>query len=101
MGHEVITADELQLGESDDVEIVGRAAALGCCLLTMDVDFGKLFVEGLPRVQIVLLRPPEGRADAVNNVLRSFLKAAAIDDPEFQGCLIVVKAGGFRVRRPE
>jgi hypothetical protein len=63
------------------------------------LDFGRIFVEREPAVQIVVLRPDPAIPSEVRLILDRFLSEVSLDSDESEDALIVVGETGYRVRR--
>lgn len=98
MGLGVGSVVELRKQGSSDADVLRLAEERGETLLTLDLDMGQLFVEKSPRCQVVLVRVPDARPEALNIVLREFLAQADLDSPDAAGCLFIVRRHGYRLR---
>ncbi len=99
LGHEAKHLHEEALDRMPDPDILAKARAEGCILLTSDLDFGELVTASraqLPSVIIFRLQPPM-RADKVNRYLDRVLADYA-DDLQ-RGAVISVTEGQVRMRR--
>lgn len=100
-GFETETVEDLGLLGAPDSAIVGAAEERQATILTLDLDFGRIFVEQDPRVQIVVLRPSPAIPSRVGDVLERLLSTVDLESAELEGSLIVADASGYRVRQPE
>lgn len=98
LGHDVRTVRVEGLASAADEEVLARGERLGRVLVTLDLDFGRLFVERKPDLTVVLLRPANPRAFAVTELLRGFLAQNDLATPASHGKLFVVRDGGSRAR---
>lgn len=98
-GRDATTVRALGLATAPDEEIVAAAARSDRVLVTCDLDFGRIFVEQEPAVQIVVLRPSRARAAAITSLLAAFLAKTDLDEGALRHTLVVVEERGHRVRR--
>jgi len=98
-GLEVETIGDLGRLGASDLTLVEVAADEGFSILTLDLDFGRIFVEREPAVQIVVLRPDPAIPSEVRLILGRFLSEVSLDSDESEDALIVVGETGYRVRR--
>ncbi|HWG90085.1 MAG TPA: DUF5615 family PIN-like protein [Candidatus Thermoplasmatota archaeon] len=98
-GLRVMTVPEVGLQGATDEVVLREASDRQLTILTQDLDFGRIFVEREPRVQIVVLRAREPRSGVLIPMLEAFLKRADLASNDLRDALIVVGEHGFRVRR--
>lgn len=98
-GFDVLTVVNLDLVGADDQEIVETAHERDLTILTLDLDFGQIFVERDPEVRILVLRPETAVPSNISETLDRFLSEVKFESSEFDEALIVVGKTGFRVRR--
>lgn len=95
-GHEVIEARESG-PDPGDREILARASAEGCVLVTMDKDFGEfIFVEGQSHCGLVRL--PDVPSDKRITLMEKVLASHAADLNERS--VVTVRGGRIRTSRP-
>jgi predicted nuclease of predicted toxin-antitoxin system len=96
LGHDVVTAAELNLSCSPDTDLLIRAAGEKRLFVTRDKDFGGLvFVERLSKGVLYLRISPETLAsthEELKNVLSTYLEA------ELTTAFVVVEPGRHRFR---
>ena len=98
LGYSVVTAQELGLSGADDDAVIDKAVALGCTLLTRDMDFGNILIYPPARyLGIVVLKMSPATMHAVHKVLEQ----ALAQTHDLTGALLVVDRNKFRIRRLE
>lgn len=60
VGVDVKTVVEIGLQGATDLAVVDAAAAARRAILTQDLDFGRIFVDRSPEVQIIVVRSATG-----------------------------------------
>jgi predicted nuclease of predicted toxin-antitoxin system len=98
MGHDVVTASQLGLGQAADSEILQAAHDQNRLLVTRDRDFGGLvFVQGASP-GVIYLRLMPSTLDPVHAELERVL--TSYTETELQGSFVVVEPGRHRMRKP-
>ena len=97
-GFSVKTVAEAGLQGRPDELVLQAAATGGFSILTQDLDFGRIFVERSPPVQIVVLRSKDPRSDSLRRIVDAMMKKVDLDAPQHRAALIVVGEHGYRVR---
>lgn len=98
LGHDVATAAERGVSQSEDADLLRAAQAEGRVFVTRDRDFGGLvFVQALG-AGVLYLRVLPSTLQAVHAELGRVL--ALYDEEELKGAFVVVEPGRHRVRRP-
>lgn len=95
---DVKTAVESGLQGASDTEVLEAASRAGRSILTQDLDFGRIFVERSPAVQIVVLRSRDARPDSLARLVDDLVKAVDLDAPKYRSALVVVGEHGYRTR---
>ena len=96
-GFDVTTVVEIGLQGRTDLEIVAAAAERGLTIVTQDLDFGRIFVDRAPAVQIVVVRPRSPLPVALVPLI-GLLGRLDLDGPRNRMALFVLSSRGVRVR---
>ncbi len=97
LGHDVVTASELDLWSADDTTLLRKARQLGRILVTRDRDFGGLvFVEGMGP-GVLYLRMLPSTQTTVHQELARVLDSHS--ESELKGAFVVIGPGRHRIRR--
>lgn len=98
LGPEAIHLRDQGLQRLDDVEIIHKARAEACVILTHDLDFGRIMaLSGQHLLSVVTFRLSDMRPSFVNRRLSEVV----LQFSEYldAGALISITDGGIRVRR--
>ena len=96
-GHDVVHAQDIDLGRATDREILEHAAADSRILVTFDLDFAEIVaLQQSDRERVVLLRLQNTRNENVLARLRLALMECA--EELDSGAIVVVEDGRYRVR---
>jgi len=98
MGHDVATAAEMGMSQSEDSDLLRIARAQARVFVTRDRDYGGLvFVQSLG-AGVLYLRVLPSTLEAVHSELGRVL--SLYDENELLGWFVVVEPGRHRVRKP-
>lgn len=97
-GYDVLTVVEAGLQGAPDERIVDVAAHSDLTIVTQHLDFGRIFVERAPEVQIVVFRSRDPRPEGLWRIVEASLKRIDLDSPANRHALIVAGERGYRVR---
>ncbi len=96
-GHDVVHAQDIDLGRASDREILEHAAADTRTVVTFDLDFAEIVaLRQSDRERVVLLRLQNTRNENVLARLRLALTECA--EELDSGAIVVVEDGRYRVR---
>lgn len=96
LSYDVVTVQELGLGEAKDVAIIQQAVALERALLTRDMDFSSILLYPPARyLGIVVLKMTPHTTYAVHSVLSQALS----DVKDLRHALLIVDRNKYRLRR--
>jgi predicted nuclease of predicted toxin-antitoxin system len=97
LGHDVVTAADLNLSRAPDTELLAEAQRQRRTLVTRDKDYGALvFVERKPS-GVILLRMEPSSFSPVHEQLKLVLHTYT--EEQIASAFIVVEAGQYRFRR--
>jgi predicted nuclease of predicted toxin-antitoxin system len=98
LGHDVVSAAQLNLAQADDAELLRVAHEQSRLFITRDRDFGGLvFVQG-GGAGVIYLRMLPSTQNAVHAELERTL--TLYSEQELQGSFVVIEPGRHRIRRP-
>jgi len=99
LGHDVVTAAELDLARAADSDLLARAGQERRLFVTRDKDFGGLvFVEHLGR-GVIYLRITPATVQATHDQFKRILQSHA--ESELASAFVVVEPGQHRLRKLE
>lgn len=97
--HDVVTAAELDMSESEDIELLQQAHQDDRLMLTRDRDYGRLvFHQAAPACGVIYLRITPRSLAAVHMELLSVLDQYR--EKDLRRSFVVVEGGRHRLRRP-
>lgn len=96
-GHDVVTAAELGLGQSDDVELLRAAQAGHRILLTRDRDYGTLVFQQAMGTGVIYLRMLPSNVRSVHDELLRVLRRYR--EQELLQVFLVVEPARHRLRK--
>ncbi len=98
MGHNVITASELNLSRATDEDILRKAKEMNRILITRDKDFGALtFLRDDIRSGVILLRINPSNLEEVHSEIARVLEKHTFGELLTNFC--VIEPGRHRLRR--
>ena len=97
MGHDVITAGQLGLGQAEDTELLRIAHEQGRIFATRDRDFGGIVFAQGAGAGVIYLRMLPSSQNAVHAELERVL--TLYTEQELQGSFVVIEPGRHRIRR--
>ena len=97
LGHEVVTAAEIELSRAPDTVLLARAGREGRVFVTRDKDFGGLVFVGHLGRGVILLRTSPSTLDGTHQELKRVL--AAYSEAELASAFVVVEPGQHRFRK--
>ena len=96
LGHDVVTASELELSRADDEELLRVAQRLGRIFVTRDRDYGALVFVRRILTGVLYLRLTPATQTAVHQELAEIL--ARYSEERLRHLYVVVEANGHRLR---
>ncbi len=98
LGHQALHLQQQGLHRLRDSEILKKARAEGCILLTHDLDFGDLLAaSGANLPSVVIFRLRNMRPEQVNRHLRKII--SQYSEALERGAIVTVTEGRARIRR--
>lgn len=95
--HDVVTARQIGMSRSTDVELLTRAAAESRIFVTRDKDFGSLvFVQSVGK-GVIYLRVTPAIVDLVHEELAQVLRSYS--EADLVSAFVVIEAGRHRFRK--
>lgn len=99
LGYDAFTTRELNLTSAEDIEIADYAKKRKLIIITLDLDFGKIFhFYSYGTMGIIILRLENQTVESVNEVLKKIIDTKILEKPKFQKALIVVDKNKIRIK---
>ena len=97
LGHDVVTATDLNLSRAPDVQLLSEAKRQRRILVTRDKDYGVLVFVEQRASGVILLRLKPSSIDAAHDQLKLVLHTYT--EEQISNAFVVVEAGQYRFRR--